>query len=146
MKFEPKTEAEINEQRLLAPGEYDYEVQAAKDHVSSAGNESIKLTLRVFGNDGKVLVDDYLGGTAKMAWKLRHYAESCGLLSKYESGEISPEDCEGRTGRCILDIQGERKSESGQMFRAKNTVKDYVPVEEGTVSTQVPLESDDLPF
>lgn len=120
MKFNPMSEEELAKSSLLEPGVYPFEVLAASEELSKAGNEMIKLKLNVFGNSGEqVHVFDYL--LEKLAFKLRHFAEATGLLDKYESGTLSELDCENKTGFVKIAME---PGNGG--YGPKNTVKDYV--------------------
>lgn len=126
MRFTPKTREEIEAEekarrnaRLLPPGEYDAEVMMAKHHTGKSGNESIKLTWRVFNTDDTtVLIDDYL--TASMDWKLRHFVDATGLADRYDTGELEPEDCIG------VGCRVKTKIEKSEQYGDKAAIKDYV--------------------
>lgn len=141
MKFTPKSqdtitreERERKAKRLLPPGDYDFEVIQAEDKVSNAGNDMIKLTLRVFAPDGTtVLVDDYL--MEKMAYKLRHFADGTGLTARYDSGEMVAFDCVGASGKVTL------KHETSEKYDPKCVVKDYVVGDKSEKPTPRPVRS-----
>lgn len=119
MKFIPKSEDDLVRESLLEPGEYPFRVIDAVDATSKNGNEMIKLKLEVFGKNGDTAhVFDYL--LEKMAFKLRHFAESAGMLDKYERGEFSAMDCMEKQGYVSLDIEP-----ASNGYSAKNAVKDY---------------------
>lgn len=122
MRFTPKSENEIASENLLAPGVYGFEIADAEDAVSKAsGADMIKLTVHVFSEDGSpVTIFDYL--MEKVAYKLRHAADVCGLLGKYERGALEAIDFRGKTGRCKVAVQ---KDKSGQ-FPDKNSIADYI--------------------
>lgn len=121
MHFAPKSEEEVAAANLFPAGTYDFEIQNAEDAVSKAGNEMIKLTLRVFAPDGSATtVFDYLLESA--AYKLRHVSSACGLISQYDKGSLSADDFVGKQGRVKIRIQ---KDASGQ-YPDKNSVSDYV--------------------
>lgn len=121
MKFTPKSEKQIAEEGLLPEGNYGFEVAKAEDKVSKSGNDMIEVNLRVFNTDGGfVFVRDFL--MEKIAYKLRHFAEAAGLLEKYESGEFTAADCEGRIGHVKIII---KKDPTGT-YPDKNEVRDYV--------------------
>jgi hypothetical protein len=123
------SEEELAQSSLLEPGVYPFEVLAASEELSKAGNEMIAIKLTVFGNNGeKIHVFDYL--LEKVAFKLRHFCEATGLLTKYENGTLSELDCEAKTGFVKLAIE---PGNGG--YSPKNTVKDYV-VKEKTASAQ----------
>lgn len=125
MKFQPKTREELDSELLIEPGTYKFQVMKANDAYSKAGNEMIKLELKIWDNNGhERIVFDYL--LEAMGHKLRHFCESCEVLDKYESGELRAFDLPGRTGQLVLLKESERPNPQGGYFPAKNSVKDYV--------------------
>ena len=146
MKFAPKSEEEVSAGNLLPKGEYDFEVAAADDATSKAGNEMIKLTVKVFAPDGSyIIVFDYL--LESVAYKLRHAALSCGLGAAYEAGNLAGQDFEGRAGRCKVKVD---KQEG---YADKNAITDYivpkasiVPIATQTLQTTAVEIDDDIPF
>lgn len=121
MKFTPKTEKEIAEEKLLPVGDYPFQISAAEDYVSKAGNEMIKAEVRVFKPDGNfLLVDDYLGEF--MMHKILHLCQATGLEDDYNAGLIKPENLVGKTGQLKLSIQ---KDKTGQ-YPDRNSIKDYI--------------------
>lgn len=154
MRFAPKTEQELASELVMPAGTYDFEVIEAEEKTSKAGNEMIVVTLKVFGNDGGFrMVTDYL--MEKMGFKLRHFCCTTGLIQAYNAGSLTSGKCEGRSGKVILQIDPERKSEDGQKtFPPKNSVKDYLDEEakfqdegigKGGAVGYDP-DSDDVPF
>jgi hypothetical protein len=144
MRFMPKTEEEIAHDNLLEKGEYPFEISGGEDTQSKAGNDMIVLTVRVYKEDGSFnLVTDYL--LEAIAHKLRHAAEACGLLDKYEKGELTGEDFVGKTGMLKLGVQ-EAKGD----FFAKNKINDYIVPKDGEEKKELPkkpdLEDDGIPF
>lgn len=146
MRFNPLSEDELASQSLLEPGIYPFEVMAASEEISKAGNEMIKIKINVFGPNGKQIhIYDYL--IEKLQFKLRHFCEATGLLAKYESGKLSELDCEGKSGMVKIKID----AANGQ-YLAKNAVHDYVkPVNPEPVKPEprnIPKDEfdDDVPF
>jgi len=123
MKFEPKSKEELEKANdKFAPfpdGIYDCEVLDAEDTVSKAGNDMIAVKLCVYNGEQNRFVNDWL--MAKLEYKLRHAAETFGLLDKYEKGELEGIDFQGKTGKVKIKIQ---KSEG---YKDKNAVVDYIP-------------------
>lgn len=131
MKFQPKTEQEIQEERLLPEGEYSFQISGAEDTQSKAGNDMIKLTVRVFKPDGNfLLVDDYL--VEAMLYKVLHLCEATGLKEDYDAGQLDSQKFIGKTGMLKLGIQ---KSDA---FPDRNTIKDYI------VDGKADIPKDDL--
>lgn len=152
MKFTAKSEATLKAEEaerkkanLLQPAEYDAEIGTAEDAVSKFGNDMIVVDVTVFSEDGRShFVKDYL--TEKMAFKLRHAAESCGILDKYESGTLMADDFISRTCKVSIVIDDKDKN-----YAPKNVIKDYI-VEGGTKSQKAKQEAiskpldDSIPF
>ena len=130
MKFTPMTKEEMELANLLEPGVYGFEVLAALDKISKAGNEMIEVKLNVFGESREAHVYDYL--MEKMAFKLRHFAECCGLMADYESGVLDAHRCNGKVGYCKIAVDPGNGD-----FGPKNVVKDYVPAPSAPQSAPV---------
>ncbi len=121
MNFEPKTEKEIAESKLMPKGEYDFEVVDAFEKLSkSSGKPMIELRLKVSnGRNGRALTD-YLSIDSQE--KLRHAADACGLLDKYNKGSVSNNDFRGKRGRLKLGIEKDKT----KTYPDKNVVVDYI--------------------
>lgn len=155
MRFQPKTEAQLVEGRLIPDEtECDFEVMSSTHAVSKKGNEMIALKLRVFHQDREAHVYDYLMET--MGFKLLHFCEAANLTEKYKSGELRASDCENATGKAVIGIE-----DSSGTYKPKNVVIDYighretakvvikpevVPSVVKTVTATVITTDDDVPF
>ena len=142
MKLTPKTEKEISEANLLPKGTYDFEIAGAEEQISKAGNDMIKLTLRIYNDDGNYsLVNDYL--MEMIPGKLRHCAEACGLLDDYERGRLDADDMRGKSGKLKLVI---KKDKNGQ-YPDQNSVQDYLakPEHAAAPNSQRPTASSSRP-
>jgi len=141
MRFTPKSESEIQRSNLIDAGVYNFQVIAAKDTVSKNGNEMIELQLNVWDMNGREhFIYDYL--LEAMSFKLRHFAESTGLLGRYEAGELVANDCIGKSGNVEISIQAGRPNPNGGTYPDKNSVKDYIVKSE----SDKPICIDDIPF
>lgn len=118
MKFNPKTEKEIEEGNLLENGEYGFDILIAEDTYSKKGNEMIKLKLKIYAGDSEKRLFDYL--LEEMEFKLRHFCDSVGLLSEYNMGALTADMCIGRSGKCNI-VKKEDK-----VYGLQNVIKDYV--------------------
>lgn len=142
MRFEPKTAAEIDEAGLLAAGVYDFEVMEAEDTQSKAGNDMAAIVLRVEDENGRGFkILDWLVATDGGAYKVRHFAESVGLLSEYEKGDMPAPMMVGKVGRAKIAV----KPADGQ-YRAKNTVADYVLDSAPSMKSKRDDIDDEIPF
>jgi hypothetical protein len=128
MRFEPKTEKEIADSKLLKAGIYNFEVTKASDDTSNAGNDMIVLELDVWnGNGERRSLTDYL--VSKRIEKLRHAAVACGLVACYENGEMTSVDFLGKTGRLKLVVEKGKKSATGGKWPDRNVIDDYLTEE-----------------
>lgn len=150
LSFQPKSEKEIREAQLAPDGDYDFEVLKSEDATSKSGNPMIRLKLGIYNGDAmRWHVSDYL--VAAMEAKLRHFADTTGLLARYESGQMSAQDCTGRAGRCRLAVEEDKEGK----YPDKNTVKDYIvrpakplpgPKPAETPAVAAAADEDDVPF
>lgn len=134
LKFTPKTEEEVKSAGMFDPGVYDFEIVKAEDQTSKAGNDMVKIVLKVFHQNGDfILMSDYLLTDESMAFKLRHCCAAIGILPKYESGELESGDFVTGTGQIKLKIdKGKPKKDeggnlTGEMYPDRNGVVDYIP-------------------
>ena len=120
MEFKPRTEQEIRESRLLAKGVYEFEVLDAAEKLSKAsGKPMIELKLKVSGASGiSRIVTDYLVST--LDGKLRHAAEACGIVDKYNRGSLADTDFLRKRGKLKLTI------EKSKAYPDRNVVADYL--------------------
>jgi hypothetical protein len=129
MRFAPEEAVD-----LWQSGTYDYEVREATEATSQAGNDMTKLEVWIYNKSGqRRLIFDYLVAGEKTAWKIRSFAESCGLMQQYKSGELTTVDIVGRTGICQVDAQ----EESGA-FPARNIIRSYVKMKNDPQSAAEP--------
>lgn len=123
MQFKPKSEKEIALNGLWPDGFYEFEVTEAEETTSQAGNDMVKLKIKVYNDEGASrTVYDYLVGTESAQFKVRGFASAVGLIDQYESGNLDAVEMEGRTGKCKLVIQKDRNGS----FPDKNAIGAYV--------------------
>ena len=144
MQFQPKSENDCKGKFNPIPkGEYDFEVLEASDETSKSGNDMIKINLAIWQGD-KVLcrVFDYL--LPAMEAKLRHACDACGLLDRYQSGNLQASDFMGRTGKVKIRIK-----KATSEYAEKNEVEDYIcrPAKEfGSQNKETTPNEENLPF
>ena len=144
LRFQPRSEADIKKAGLAPAGDYTFEVLTAEETKSKAGNPMIKVKLGIYNGDRVgVHVWDYL--LTAMEAKLRHFCDAVGLLAKYEAGNLTYQDCVGRSGLCRLIIE-----DKDPAYEPKNAVKDYVSRKAKPLSAPSPKPAteppDDVPF
>jgi hypothetical protein len=119
MKVTPRTEEELEMDGLLPEGTYPFSVQQAEEKVSKKGNAMIKLTLRLYGENGREgIVWDYLMDS--MPQRLAQFCRFTGLEDRYNAGEVEAPDCENREGYVTIRTE---KGKDG--FPPKNVVHYY---------------------
>lgn len=120
MRFDPTTDdAPTTSSAPLPAGEYDCEVVEAEEAVSKAGNEMVKVRLKVWDqNGGTRTVFDYL--VSNLSWKIRGFCAAFNLMDRYEAGTLTPEDMIRLSGRVRLRI----KHDAG--YEPTNAVAEYV--------------------
>lgn len=149
----PLSREQAKQGDLIPPGIYPFEVIDASDEVSQKGSDMIKLKLKVFLDDGREkILFDYL--LEAMEFKMAHFFDAVGLWDKYEAGEVTADDCFGRSGEVKIYIQKSKDAAYGD----KAAVADYMLNDERTaakterkalpVKTAVTKDEfeDDLPF
>lgn len=138
MKFTPKTEEELKKEMVaLVKGMADFEIEQVSEEKSSNGNDMLKVTLKVWdqeGTEGKIW--DYITTTAQ--WKLKQLLDAVGQGDKYETGEIHTHELEGKTGKLKIRIQ-KATGEYGE----KPAVAEYVK-KSGQVKTSE-IKKQELP-
>jgi hypothetical protein len=156
MRITKKTDEELNAMGLLAPGYYQFEVIEAAETISKAGNEMIKLTLKIWDEHGKERkMFDYL--LDSMARKLKHFCVHTGQADKYENASLDANNCYGKTGTVQISIEKGKPNPNGGMYEDRNSVVDYVAGVEPSMSTPLantrmtappakPDFDDDVPF
>lgn len=151
MSYTPKSEEQLTKEGLMIDGDYDYEVVETSDKKSLKGSEMYTLKLHVFGEDGQLrIIMDYIAlGSNFGERKLRHAADSAGIIEVYETGNMKPKDFQGRTGKVTIKTQ----EGTPDYPLPKNVVKDYVkrPLVESVATGAIPspkdvLDGDDCPF
>lgn len=153
MKFTPKSEQQLEAERLEAEKNRlmpygtvcDFETVEASNERSGKGSDMIKLIVKVFAPNGEErMFNDYL--VATFEHKLRHAASACGVLDKYENGELDATDFLYKSGKCIMGIERDKTGN----YPPKNKIADYVKRAEGDsapVARKAPADLDDeIPF
>lgn len=148
MTYTPKTEEQLAKEGLLSDGIYDFKVATTSDKPSKKGNAMYTLKLHVFDENGAArTVYDYIAlGNNFGERKLRHAADSCGLILIYETGNMKPEDFLGKSGKVQIKIQ----EGSVDYPLPKNVVADYIKRTSGEapkpISMPAEVSEDSIPF
>jgi hypothetical protein len=156
MKYKIYTEEQAQAMNTpLVEGEAKFEVIDAEERLSSNGNEMMVLTLSIIdsaGSQGTLKAN--LIALEKVAFKIRHFWESVGMLARYEhstsedgDGEINAIEFIGKKGACIIKKQ---KSDNPK-YDGKLDVYDYIASKEQQAYEKQDVKSedsfdDDVPF
>lgn len=146
--FNPKNDAEIQaiqNRHLLANGVYSFRVKEIIQKVSKSNNPMLEVKMGIVDSNGEERnLTDYLMATENMIFKFKHFCESLGLEKEYESGQLDPAKCIGRTGKCKIGLQkGNLKDDGSGYYPDKNSIQDYIIVQEVKVD---PTLNDDIQF
>lgn len=141
MKFNPKTEKEIQEANLIPEKTIcPVKILNAIDKTSAAGNEMIELTVRVFHGDKSFQVLDWI--MPKVEFKFFHFCAYMGLSKQYETGTLTAADCKDREGYAKIGIQSDK---TGQ-YPDRNNIMDYVRMPVGKPGSAAPKVDEDILF
>lgn len=133
MNFNPKDAT-----NLLPDGEYHAQVAVAEEKKSNAGNDMIKLRVRVFGDGRTPLVDDYIVNPSTL-YKLKKLCMAGGIGAKFEAGEINAADLVDLEFTAVIKTQVDK---TGQ-FEDKNIITGYKPVTGTKAKSREPGSDDD---
>jgi hypothetical protein len=146
MRFQPKTEEEVQAEQLCEEGDFPFTVLEASEGTSKSGKSMIKFKLNVHADDGDYHIYDYISPEF-MAFKFRHFFHAVGLGKKYDAGDVDCSQIVQREGFCSV-IQQPGKGGYGP----KNAIKDYIVGKQSAAPAQAPSPSaaptteDDVPF
>lgn len=136
MKYTPYTEAQIQSMGLIDEGIYSFEVLEVSviDRNGTTmrdknGNDMAKLKLLVWDKDNRErIVYTFITSDSNFAYKLRHYAQTIGMIAAYEDNILEIERTVGKSGKANIVIKkGNLKTDgSGEMWPDRNDVKDFV--------------------
>lgn len=140
MKYDPKTDDDLETELLLDDGEYQFKVVECEEKYDKNNNDMFALILRVFGRGGDNRnVYDYIS-PAWMHQKFKRFFYAVGLGDLYETGAADT--------AAILNAQGAVviSTEKQQGYKARNVVVDYIPEEASVPQAAPAADDDDLPF
>jgi hypothetical protein len=160
----PKEATDLMRPPLIDEGRYQFEVvevhNTDQNHnplVDKQGEPMTKLRLKIWDNEGRersLYTYLFWGASHKMAYRTRYFAESIGMLDKYDSGVLLDEmtSCLSRTGIVEIYIQKERDKNdgSGDKWPAKNEVRNFIVASEPEKTENAAGKKsdfdDDVPF
>jgi hypothetical protein len=131
----PSVKIDKSEQVSIKPGVHTAIIEDATEAVSNAGNEMLKLRVKV----GSLFFNSWVVFTTKNSRNVAEFATAIG--KKVVEGKtlvIETEDCVGKIAKVELGA-GDRISE--KTGKAYLEIKRWLPASAGT-----DLESDEIPF
>jgi hypothetical protein len=149
-KFNPLTDAELEESSLVPDGEYKFIVTQSVYKVSQKGNQMAEL---------QIAIEDSTGATRKIfdhlvfsdhplnIKKIKRFCDSTGLEEQYKQGAI-PVDLTNLEGIVRIGIQPEKQNPSGGFYAKKNIVIEYIKLSSGKLAANTEKEfiDDSFPF
>lgn len=136
MRYTPYTEAQIQSMNVMDEGIYPFQVLEVILHDKYGqvlrdknGIDLAKIKLLVWDHENRErIVYTFISGDGNFAYKLRHYAQTLGMIADYENGTFDIQSTEGKSGKANIVIKkGTIKSDgSGEMWPDRNDVKDFV--------------------
>lgn len=136
MRYTPYTEEQIQSMNVMDEGIYVFQVLEVivtdkynKPLRDRNGIDMAKLKLMVWDNENRErIVYTFISGDGNFAYKLRHYAQTLGMIIEYENGTFDIQRTEGKSGKANIVIKkGTIKADgSGEMWPDRNDVKDFV--------------------
>lgn len=135
--YDVLTEEQAMKERyqLLNDGDYPATIKKIEPKTSSNGNNMYEVDLDVYDVNGSThQIRDYWVFSRNMTWKVRHAANSCGLIHEYENKTFSPDIIKNKN--CIVSIRTQEGKEIpfeklqgkpiGTKYPTKNIVEDYI--------------------
>jgi hypothetical protein len=119
----------------------------------SKGEPMTRIRLKIWDKEGRersLFTNLFWGENNRMSYRTRHFAESFQVLDMYDLGELYEKfnSCLGNLGHCEVYIQQPRAKNdgSGDMWPAKNDIKDFFFEDYSGDKKIDPSMNDDLPF
>ncbi len=119
--FDPNAAQKSDKPQLLEPGKASFKVRDCGQHMSKAGNPSLKLELQVTdARNGKGIIFEYL--TPRASWKIQQFLASIGQEQLYNaSGALNPAHLIGETGECSI------KTDANAEYGDRSVVDKFLP-------------------
>ena len=128
-------------------GDHTVEIIAARDGVSSKGNDQIVVDLQ--DRDGRVLTD-WITITPRALWRVKQVWEAAGLNWPGSGGEIDEQDLVGRHVHITVfedEYQGVKRNKISEYAQAPpQTDIPFDPPVAKTVTARGAFGDEDIPF
>lgn len=145
------TEEEIQNRNLVEKGDYDFEIMAASVKKTQSGidkngnpkliRDMLEIDFNYWDKNGQVRrVKDWIVFGEGMDWKLRHLANTIGLIELYENNSLDAHHLLKKQGVFELGI---KEFEKDGVKKKTNFVVDYVKKSDPKNDTRL---NDSIPF
>jgi hypothetical protein len=140
-----KITAEEDKMRnVFEKGEYSFLVESVEKKDCKNGINTMLVVNLLLMNEGKSLkiTDWIMLDMENFEYKLRHFADSCGLIEKYDANTLEDKDFLGREGMAKVSVTEYEKD--GELIKT-NKINDYVKAKMPKVNDSDFL-NDAIPF
>jgi hypothetical protein len=144
LPYKKWSEDDVKNRNVVEAGDYKFRVVGAmRKRTKSGANEMLEIDLEFTDNNGVVKkLRDWIVFMDGMDWKLRHLANTTGLLEMYEDGSLDDYHFKNKIGIVKL---GTKDDEYEGEKRKINFVKDYVKQEDMAAQADKSSLDDDIP-
>jgi hypothetical protein len=148
------TEEDIKTRNICEEGDYPFRIVNAVIKDTQPGtdkngqpkliNKMLEIDIEFTDHNGQVRKQkDWIVFIEGMDWKLRHLADSTGLIEFYELGDLDCHHLMKKIGNLSLGI---RESEYKGEKRKQNFVKDYIKKTDQSPQYKSDFDTDTIPF
>lgn len=117
--------------------EYSHTGKNSEPLTDRNGDPMTKIKIKIWDHEGKervLFTMLFWGEQNRMSFRTRHFADSIKMQESYEQGHLFDRfgECLNKTGYCEIYTQKPREKNdgSGEMWPAKNDIRDFVPENE----------------
>jgi len=138
------TEEQDQLRNVFPKGEYKFLVESVEEKTCKNGINKMLVVGLLLLNEGRSLkiTDWIMLDMENFEYKLRHFAETCGLLDKYDLDNLEATDFLGREGVAKVSVSEYEKD--GEIIKT-NRINDYAK-QNLTKSNDSEFANSDIPF
>lgn len=137
--YAPKTDQQINNEKLVPVGKHKFEVMKCEDKTSKSGNAMTIVTLKVKNGNKNVIFSDFIMEGDEE--KVKDFAYSIGLSQQYEEGFFDNLQTIGKAGMADIIVQ---ESKNPEYPNAANRIKKYIRLKDGEETIVADNSIDDI--
>jgi hypothetical protein len=138
------TEEQDKMRNIFDKGEYHFTVDSAEEKPCKNGINKMLVVTLILTNENRTLkVTDWIMlDMENFEFKLRHFADTCGLIGEYDANLLEAKDFIGKSG--IAKVYISEYEKDNEIIKT-NRISDYVKRNK-TVLQQDDFINDDVPF